>query len=206
MANMAAELGAVTGIFPFDNKLLNFCKNIPLQRKPRPVAAGEDAYYEMEGSLDLSTIIPLVAKPHQPNNVVPATELTDIIPDQIYIGSCTNSRIEDLRIVSCILKNKSVKIPTLISPGSINVQKQAEEEGLLKIFLEAGCNLIYPGCNACFGGPIGLLGKGMIGLSTTNRNFSGRMGGDHTTKVYLGSPATATASAISGRITSPEEI
>jgi len=206
MANMAAELGAVTGIFPFDNKLNEFCESIQLQRKSRPVTAGEDVQYKKEGSLDLSTVTPLVAKPHQPNNVVPATELTDIIPDQIYIGSCTNSRIEDLRVVGSILKDKAVKIPTLISPGSVNVQKQAEDEGLLKIFIGAGCILIYPGCNACFGGPVGLLGKGMIGLSTTNRNFSGRMGGDHTTKVYLGSPATAAASALSGRIASPEEI
>ena len=206
MANMAAELGATTGIFPYDGELEKFCQMIPLQRKARPVAAGENANYEKEYSLDLSTIIPYVAKPHQPNNVVPANELTNIVPDQIYIGSCTNSRIEDLRIVGSILKNKVVKVPTLISPGSVNVQKQAENEGLLKIFLDAGCSIIYPGCNACFGGPVGLLGKGMIGLSTTNRNFSGRMGGDHTTKVYLASPATAAASAIGGRITSPEDI
>ena len=206
MANMAAELGAVTGIFPFDTELTAFVERTTLQRNPRPVRAGEDAIYEKEGSLELGTVKPLVAKPHQPNNVVPASELSDIIPDQIYIGSCTNSRIEDLRVVGSILKGKKVKIQTLISPGSLNVQKQAENEGVLKTFLDSGCNIIYPGCNACFGGPVGLLGKGMIGLSTTNRNFSGRMGGDQTTKVYLASPATATASAVGGKITCPEDM
>jgi len=206
MANMATELGAVAGIFPFDNELKNHLSKISLKNEPRPVIAGENAHYEKEESMDLSTVVPLVAKPHQPNNVVPASELSDIIPDQIYIGSCTNSRIEDLRVVASFLKDHKVKIHTLISPGSIGVQKQAENEGLIKIFIDAGANLVYPGCNACFGGPVGLLGKGMIGLSTTNRNFAGRMGGDQSTKVYLSSPATAAATAIEGTIISPEDL
>ncbi|PWI48528.1 hypothetical protein CEE45_06490 [Candidatus Heimdallarchaeota archaeon B3_Heim] len=126
-----------------------------------------------------------------------------MVPDQIYIGSCTHSRIEDLRVVGKILRTNTVRINTLISPGSHSIFQQAENEGLIKIFLDAGCKIIYPGCNACFGGSIGLLGKGMSGLTTTNRNFEGRMGGDETTNVYLASPATAAASAISGFISDP---
>jgi 3-isopropylmalate/(R)-2-methylmalate dehydratase large subunit len=204
IANMVAELGATSGIFPFDTLLKHFLTQFSLERSIRPIVAGSKAIYVAEEVCDLSTVIPMVAKPHRPNNVVPASELSDIIPDQVYIGSCTNSRIEDLRIVAKILRNNSVQIKTLISPGSHSIFQQAENEGLIKIFLDAGCQIVYPGCNACFGGSIGLLGKGMIGLSTTNRNFEGRMGGDETTNVYLASPATAAASAISGNIIEPE--
>jgi 3-isopropylmalate/(R)-2-methylmalate dehydratase large subunit len=208
IANMSAEAGAVTAIFPYDKNLENFLTSIPfsLERTPRPFILGEDNEYKQVEELDMSTVIPMVAKPHRPNNVSPASELSDISPDQIYIGSCTNSRIEDLRIAAKIFKNNKSKIFTLISPGSYFVQQQAEKEGLIDIFLEAGCQIIYPGCNACFGGPIGLIGKGMICLSTTNRNFEGRMGGDATSEVYLSSPATAAASAVNGVITDPRDI
>jgi len=206
ISNMSAELGVITAIFPYDSTLKEFLKGLTLERAPRPTFIGNKTEYLREESLNLDEVIPYVAKPHRPNNVVPASELSDIVPDQIYIGSCTNARIEDLRVVARILKNRTTRILTLISPGSSLIQRQAENEGLLKIFLEAGCRLIYPGCNACFGGPIGLLGKDMIGLSTTNRNFEGRMGGDSTTKVYLASPATAAATAVNGYITDPRDI
>jgi len=206
VANMSAEMGATTGIFPYDATLDRFLSAMSLERIPRPIGPGKKANYTKEISCDLSTVIPLVAKPHRPNNIVPARELSNVTPDQVYIGSCTNARIEDLRIVAKILRNNSVRINTLISPGSHSIFRQAENEGLIKIFLEAGCKIIYPGCNACFGGSIGLLGKGMIGLSTTNRNFEGRMGGDESTDVYLASPATAAASALSGTISEPTVI
>ena len=206
ISNMAAELGATASIFPFDTNLEQFISQIHLERSSRPIAMGSEATFVKEEDCDLTAIIPLVAKPHRPNNVVPVRELSETVPDQIYIGSCTNARIEDLRVVGKILKNNSVKPNTLISPGSHSIYQQAEREGLMRIFLDAGCKIVYPGCNACFGGSVGLLGKGMIGLSTTNRNFEGRMGGDETTKIYLASPATAAASAITGIITDPGTI
>ncbi len=206
MANLSAEMGATSAIFQYDLTLEDYLSSIKLERRPRPTRMGKDEIYTQIEELNLESIIPYVAKPHKPNNVVPAAELSDIIPNQVYIGSCTNSRIDDLREVAKVLKGRKTKILTLISPGSHAIMLQAEKEGLIKIFLDAGCRVIYPGCNACFGGPVGLIGKEMTCLSTTNRNFEGRMGGDATSSVYLSSPATAAASAVTGMITDPRDI
>lgn len=203
ISNMSAELGAKVSIFNYDITLEQYLKQLPLRRSQKPIYFNSTTDYEDKFELDISTIEPKVAKPHLPSNVVPVSDLDDVELDQIYIGSCTGARIEDIRLVAKKLKGKQVKIPTLISCGSHSIMRLASEEGLLDIFLKSGCDLIYPACNACFGGNVGLIGKGMKVLSTTNRNFKGRMGGDETSEVYLASPPTAAASALTGNITSP---
>ncbi len=202
ISNMAVEQGAVAGIMPFDNKVENYINSTPMKNQSRPVFPDKDANYSEIFDFDASTLSPVVAIPHSPDNVKPVSELGSVELDQIFMGSCTNSRIEDLEIIARILKNNRVKVRTLIIPGSASVALEAVKRGYVEIFMQAGAIWSYSTCGACFGGTLGRVGPEMTALSTSNRNFIGRMGGDDTSKVYLGSPATAAQSAITGVITS----
>ena len=206
IANMAIEAGAKNGIFPVDNKTLEYIKD-RTYREPRVFTADDDAIYSEVIEIDLSELKPTVAFPHLPENTKTIDEIDEEVKiDQVVIGSCTNGRIDDLRIAAKILEGKKIckDIRTIIIPGTQDVYLQAIEEGLAKIFVEAGAVLSTPTCGPCLGGHMGILAEGERALSTTNRNFVGRMGSPKS-EVYLCSPAVAAASAITGRITSPEE-
>ena len=207
IANMAIEAGAKNGIFPVDNKTLDYIKN-RTDREPRICNADDEAIYSEVIEIDLSKLRPTVAFPHLPENTKTIDEIKEEVKiDQVVIGSCTNGRIDDLRIAAKILEGKKTcsDIRTIIIPGTQEVYLQAIEEGLAKIFVEAGAVLSTPTCGPCLGGHMGILAEGERALSTTNRNFVGRMGSPKS-EVYLCSPAVAAASAITGRITSPEEV
>ena len=205
MANMAIEAGAKNGIFHADEKAIAFVK----ERTDRPFIverADADANYERVMTIDVSNLEPQVACPHTPDNVHPISEVTrdDIQVDQVFIGSCTNGYIEDLRIVAKILEGKKIapNLRVIVNPGSQQVWMQAASEGVLTTLAAAGCAVNTPGCGACFGGHMGTLGDGERAISTTNRNYVGRMGSPKS-EVYLASPATCAASALTGKITDP---
>lgn len=206
MSNMAIEQGGVAGIMPYDNKTKNYLANVPGEREAMPVEPDIEAEYAEIFEIDATQLEPVVAAPHSPDNVKTIRELDEIELDQVFIGSCTNARIEDLEIMAKIFKGKKVKTRTLVVPGSSAVGLEAAKRGYVEIFMEAGATWAYSTCGACYGGSLGRLGPGMKGLSTTNRNFVGRMGGDKTTQLYLGSPATAAASAIAGKIIHPADL
>jgi 3-isopropylmalate/(R)-2-methylmalate dehydratase large subunit len=153
---------------------------------------------------DCSTLDPTVALPHLPSNAVPIGQCAGKPMDQAYIGSCTNGRIEDLRIAARIMKGKQVAIRTLVVPSTPEVWKQSADEGLFDVFYSAGCVISAPTCGACLGGFMGVLAEGEKCVSTTNRNFVGRMGHPKS-EVYLASPATAAASALEGKLTDPRK-
>ena len=163
-----------------------------------------DAEYLATEEFDCSALEPMVALPHLPSGGVPVGECAGMEMDQAYIGSCTNGRIEDLRIAAKILDGKQVAIRTLIVPATPGIWKQAKDEGLFDIFYDAGCVIAAPTCGACLGGFMGILASGEKCISTTNRNFVGRMGHPKS-EVYLASPATAAASAVTGKITDPRK-
>jgi len=171
----------------------------------RPTFPDTDATYEKVIDSDLSEIVPMVAKPHSPDNSVPVDEIKDEELNQCFIGSCTNGSIEDLRIAARIFKGKIVKKSTrcVIIPASTEIYQTALKEGLISIFIESGCMVGPSTCGPCIGGHLGVLGDNEVCISTTNRNFEGRMGAS-TAKIYLASPATVAASALSGKITSPK--
>jgi 3-isopropylmalate/(R)-2-methylmalate dehydratase large subunit len=205
MANMAIEAGAKNGIFHADAKAIAFVK----ERTDRPFivdTADADAVYERVIKIDVDALEPMVACPHTPDNVHPISEVAaDNIPvDQVFIGSCTNGYIDDLRVVANILDGKRISpnLRVIVNPGSQKVWMQAATEGILTKLAAAGCAVNTPGCGACFGGHMGTLGDGERAISTTNRNYVGRMGSPKS-EVYLGSPATCAASALTGKITDP---
>jgi 3-isopropylmalate/(R)-2-methylmalate dehydratase large subunit len=206
MANMAIECGAKNGIFEADEITLSYVKERS-SRTPVVVKADPDAVYERVVYIDVSKIKPQVAFPHSPDNVLPVSEGKDIKLDQVFIGSCTNGRLEDLRIAAGLLKGKRVArgIRVIVLPGSPLIFKQAIKEGLIETFLDAGATVGPPSCGPCLGGHLGILAEGEKCASTSNRNFIGRMG-DPKSEVYLVSPAVAAASAVLGRIGSPDEI
>ena len=206
IANMAIEAGAKNGIFEVDDITLSYLHehgaNEPVIYKADP-----DAEYDEVMNIDLSEIKPTVAFPHLPGNARTFSEIGDIRIDQVVIGSCTNGRLEDLRIAAEILKGRKVakNVRTIIIPATQRIYLEAMEEGLLKTFIEAGAVVSTPTCGPCLGGYMGILAAGEKAVTTTNRNFVGRMG--HVdSEVYLASPATAAASAVTGRITSPQEV
>jgi len=206
MANMAIEAGAKAGIFRVDNKTQLYIKS----RAKRPYLvyeADNDAEYSEVIEYDVSSIEPQVALPHSPANAKPISQLGEIEIDQVVIGSCTNGRLEDLRIAGQILKRRKVHpgVRCIILPGSQQVYLDALTEGLVAIFIKAGAVVSTPTCGPCLGGHMGVLADGERCISTTNRNFVGRMGSPKS-EVYLANPAVAAASAIAGRIASPEEI
>ncbi len=206
MANMAIEAGAKTGIFACDDKTHEWLAQVTSEPY-EPVDSDPDAHYAQVIEFDVSNLRPLVALPHLPSNVYPADEVRDLPIDQVVIGSCTNGRLSDLRIAAEILKGRQVhpRVRCIVIPGSQEVAKQATKEGLVDIFLEAGAVFSVSTCGPCLGGYMGVLAKGERCVSTTNRNFRGRMG-HREFEVILASPAVAAASAVLGRVASPFEL
>jgi 3-isopropylmalate/(R)-2-methylmalate dehydratase large subunit len=208
MANMAIEAGAKNGIFHADAKTIAYVTE-RTDRKFIVEKADPDARYEQVIEIDIGSMEPQVACPHTPDNVHPISEVTrdEILLDQVFIGSCTNGYIEDLRVVAKILEGKKIdpRLRVIVNPGSQKVWMQAADEGILTTLAGAGCAVNTPGCGACFGGHMGTLGDGERCLSTTNRNYVGRMGSPKA-EVYLASPATCAASALTGRITDPRSV
>ena len=206
MANMAIEAGAKNGIFEVDEQTLAYVRDH--SEKPYTIyTADPDAVYSRIIDMDLSEIKPTVAFPHLPDNTRTIDQVGEVAIDQVVIGSCTNGRIEDLRTAAEILKGRRIhkKVRTIIFPATQKIYLQAMKEGLLEIFVEAGAAVSTPTCGPCLGGHMGILAKGERALATTNRNFVGRMGHPES-EVYLSSPAVAAASAITGKISSPEEV
>ena len=207
IANMAIEAGGKNGIFPVDDKAIAYMKEHS-KREYKVYEADADAVYDEEYTIDLSQLKPTVAFPHLPENTKTIDEITqDVAIDQSVIGSCTNGRIDDLRTAAAILKGRKVKkgVRCIVIPATQAIYLQAMEEGLLKIFIEAGAVVSTPTCGPCLGGYMGILAEGERCISTTNRNFVGRMG--HVkSEVYLASPAVAAASAVTGKICAPSEL
>jgi len=206
IANMAIEAGGKNGIFAVDEETLSYLEG-KVNRDFEIYHSDIDAEYEKNIEVDLSKIELMVAFPHLPSNARLVRDSGKVDIDEVFIGSCTNGRLSDLEVVAKILKGKKVAkwLRVLIIPATPKIYEKAMDRGYLKIFLNAGCAISTPTCGACGGGHMGLVGKGERILSTSNRNFVGRMGHIHS-EIYLSSPAVAAASAITGKITSPEEI
>lgn len=206
IANMAIEAGAKNGIFPVDD----VCRAYLAERVTREWTAfepDEDAAYSRVVTIDLDTLDLTVALPHLPENTKPARECRDLTIDQVVIGSCTNGRISDMRVAAQILKGRKVdgRVRCIVIPGTQQVVKSCLAEGLVDIFIDAGAIFTMPTCGPCLGGFCGVLADGERAVSTTNRNFVGRMG--HTgSEIILASPAVAAASAVMGRVATPEEV
>jgi len=205
ITNMAIEAGAKNGIIGFDDVTKQYLdEHLKGKKDYKVFESDKDAKYISVEEFDCSEIEPMVALPHLPSGGVPIRECAGKKMDQAYIGSCTNGRIEDLRIAAKILKGRQVAIRTLIVPATPTIWKQAKDEGLFDVFYDAGCVISAPTCGACLGGFMGVLAEGEKCISTTNRNFVGRMGHPKS-EVYLASPATAAASAVEGRLTDPRK-
>ena len=206
IANMAIEAGGKNGIFPVDEKTIAYMKEHSTKTWT-VFEADEDADYEEEMTVDLSALRPTVSFPHLPENARPIDEVGEIGIDQAVIGSCTNGRISDLRIAAKVLEGRKVApdVRCIVIPATQKVYLQAMEEGLLKTFIEAGAVVSTPTCGPCLGGYMGILASGERCVSTTNRNFVGRMGAVDS-EIYLASPAVAAASAVAGKIVSPDMI
>ena len=206
MANMAIEAGAKNGIFAVDEVTLEYVKG-RVDREYKIFEADADAEYDEVYDIDLSQIKPTVAFPHLPENAKTFDEIGEVKIDQSVIGSCTNGRIEDLRAAAEILKGRKIadSVRCIVIPATQAVYKQAMAEGLIDIFIDAGCAVSTPTCGPCLGGYMGILAKGERSIATTNRNFVGRMGHPES-EVYLASPYVAAASAVTGKISQPSEI
>ena len=205
VCNMAIEAGAKSGIIVPDKKTIDYVTQ-RTDEKFEILSSDDDAHYSDVIEIDVSKLEPIVAFPHLPSNGKPISQIKEIKIDQAYLGSCTNGRIEDLRIVAKIMKGKSVAkgARMIVVPATTDIWKQANKEGLLDIFMEAGATVSTPTCGACLGGHMGIIASGEKCISTTNRNFTGRMGSPKS-EVYLASPATVAASAIKGEIADPRE-
>lgn len=207
MANMAIEAGAKNGIMEADEKTLHYVRSTGTRREPKLYRSDPEAWYRNTFTIDVAKIEPQVALPHLPENTRSVQSLPRIEIQQAVIGSCTNGRIEDLRMAASILRGRKVHpgVRLLIFPGSPRVLLEAEKEGLLRIFLEAGAVLAPPSCGPCLGGHLGVLAEGERCISTTNRNFVGRMG--HVkSEVYLANPYIAASSAVLGYIAGPDKL
>lgn len=206
IANMAIECGAKNGIFPVDDVTLEYVNGRSL-REYKVYVADEDAQYDEEIVVDLSTLKSTVAFPHLPENTKTIDEIPEIKIDQVVIGSCTNGRMEDMRMAASIIKGHKIAdgVRTIIIPATQQIYLDCIKEGLTEIFVEAGAIVSTPTCGPCLGGHMGILAKGEKAVSTSNRNFVGRMG--HTeSEIYLASPAVAAASAVKGYIADPAEL
>ena len=206
IANMAIEAGAKNGIFEVDDITLDYIREHGAA-EPTVYKADPDAQYDEVIDIDLSAIEPTVSFPHLPENAKTFSEFGDIKIDQVVIGSCTNGRLEDLQVAAEIMKGRKCakNVRVIVIPATQQIYLDAMEQGLLKIFIESGAVVSTPTCGPCLGGYMGILAEGERAVTTTNRNFVGRMG--HVkSEVYLASPATAAASALTGRITSPWEV
>lgn len=204
ISNMAIEAGAKNGIFEVDDKTIDYLKDI-VHRDYKIFKADENAVYEKVIDIDLASIEPTVACPHLPENTKEAKELKNIKVDQVVIGSCTNGRISDMETAANILKGNRVakNVRCIIIPATQKVYKECIKRGYMDIFIDSGCAISTPTCGPCLGGYMGILAHDEVAVTTTNRNFVGRMG-DKTSKVYLASPATAAYSALTGYITEPK--
>lgn len=206
MANMAVEAGAKAGIFEVDDKTIEYVR--PRAKRPYQVyKSDKDARYARVIEYDVSSLEPQVAFPHIPSNTRPVSQVGEVEIDQVVIGSCTNGRLEDLQIAAQILRGRQVHpgLRCIIIPGTRHVYLEALREGLTEAFVNSGAVVSTPTCGPCLGGYMGVLAAGERCVSTTNRNFVGRMGSPES-EVYLANPAVAAASAIAGRIASPEEV
>lgn len=206
MANMAIEAGAKNGIFAVDELTLEFVKD-KVSRDFNVFEADADALYDEVYNIDLSKIKSTVAFPHLPENTKSIDEVGDVKIDQVVIGSCTNGRIEDMRVAAKILEGKKVAkgVRCIVIPATQKIYMQAMKEGLLETFINSGCAVSTPTCGPCLGGHMGILAAGERAVATTNRNFVGRMGHPES-EVYLASPAIAAASAITGKISDVSEV
>jgi len=210
VANMAIEAGAKNGIFPVDEKTIEYMKEHAPNKEYVVYEADEDAEYDEVIEIDLSTLRPTVAFPHLPENTKTIDQIHaegDIEIDQVVIGSCTNGRIEDMRIAADVLNGRKVAdwLRVIVIPGTQEVYLQMLREGIAEIFVQAGAIVSTPTCGPCLGGHMGILAHGERAVSTTNRNFIGRMGAIDS-EIYLASPAVAAASAVLGKIASPEDL
>jgi len=205
ICNMAIEAGGKSGIINPDRKTIDYVK-ARTNETFKVFTSDPDAEYSQVFDIDVSNLEPLVAFPHLPSNSKPVSQIGDVPVDQAYLGSCTNGRIEDLRVAAEILKDKKVARNTrmIVVPATTDIWKQANKEGLLDIFMDAEATVSAPTCGACLGGHMGILAAGERCISSTNRNFVGRMGSPKS-EVYLGSPATVAASAIEGKIADPRK-
>jgi 3-isopropylmalate/(R)-2-methylmalate dehydratase large subunit len=205
LCNMAIELGGKTGIVAPDDKTARFLKG-RVRHRYRPVYSDRDAAYSRTVEIDGSGLEPQVACPHSVDNVRPVAEVAGKAVNQVFIGSCTNGRLEDLEAAAGMMKGKRVHRDTrvIVTPASFEVYEAANQRGLIKAFMDAGAVVCNPSCSVCFGGNHGILAAGEVSLSTSNRNFRGRQGSKDS-QVYLCSPATAAASAVKGVITDPRE-
>ena len=209
LCNMAVEMGAKNGIIEPDETTRKFLEGRTSKALPNfeSLKSDKDAVYERTMEFDASSMEPQVACPSSVDNVKPVSEVGNVPIEQAFIGSCTNGRIEDLRLAAQVLKGKRVKdtVRTLVIPASQEVYRQALNEGLMEIFTDAGAMVCGSACGPCLGGHIGLLAAGEVCVSTSNRNFIGRMGSTQAS-VYLASPATVAASAVTGKITDPRKL
>ena len=206
MANMAIEAGAKNGIFEVDEVTLEYVKG-RVNRPFNVYKADEDAEYEETYVIDLSAIEPTVACPHLPENTTTANELSDIIPDQVVIGSCTNGRLSDMKAAADILRGRHIAegMRCIVIPATQKIYKDCIALGYIDTFIDAGCVVSTPTCGPCLGGYMGILAADEIAVATTNRNFVGRMG-HVSSKIYLASPEVAAASAVMGKICDPRDI
>ncbi len=205
LSNMGVELGAKFAFFEADQKTVAFLKD-RVSEQVKPFGPDEDASYEAVHTVDISDLEPQVSLPHNPGNTQPVSEIEEVKVDQAFLGSCTNGRLEDLEVASRILKGHKVNSKTrlLVTAASHKILLEADKAGYIQTLLEAGAHITPTGCGPCPGGHMGLIAAGEACISSTNRNFKGRMGSPES-KVYLGSPATVAASAIEGRITDPRK-
>ena len=203
LSNMAIEMGAKTGIVPPDKTTFDFIKERAVEEY-EPVYADEDAAYIKEYNIDVTNLEPQIARPHEVDNVCGVSEVEGTKVDQVFIGTCTNGRLEDLEAAAEILKGEKVAVRTVIAPASRSVLIDAMRNGTAETLLQAGVALITPGCGPCLGAHMGVIGEGEVCISTANRNFKGRMGTGGF--IYLASPATAAASALTGEISDPRNV
>ncbi len=203
LSNMAIEMGAKTGIVPPDKTTFDYIKDRAVEEY-EPVYSDEDATYIKEYNIDVTDLEPQIARPHEVDNVCGVSEVEGTKVDQVFIGTCTNGRLEDLEVAAEILKGEKVAVRTVIAPASRSVLIDAIRNGTAETLLQAGVALITPGCGPCLGAHMGVIGEGEVCISTANRNFKGRMGTGGV--IYLASPATAAASALTGEISDPRSV